>query len=482
MTQTLATPLERAQMQGFLLRGYSKHHHAAYLVLHVKDAAPARRWIGRLLDEKLVPDAEQHEPAVPIHLAFTYAGLQALGMPADALKTFASEFQDGMIGETSHRARVLGDVGDAAPDRWDWGSPQGPPVHVLASIFAKTPAALEGAIARERGLLAASGLGETRLLLATPSRDDRKEHFGFQDGFGQPVIAGTRRAEDEPADNVIAPGEFILGYANEYDRLPDSPLVPAAEDPKGVLDPAPGDAARRDFGRNGSYLVFRQLHQDVARFWDDVAARTRPAPTVIDPPAAIRLASKMVGRWPSGAPLVLHPDHDVGHLDEANAFGYAKEDATGDRCPIGSHVRRSNPRDALVEDDPKTSLDVARKHRILRRGRPYGAPLVDSMDPSQMIAVADDGKDRGMHFICLNASLARQFEFVQHTWINNPKFGGLYNDPDPLVSNHKNDIDFTEQACPVRHEHRNLQRYVLMRGGAYFFMPGMKALRYLASR
>jgi deferrochelatase/peroxidase EfeB len=188
-----------------------------------------------------------------------------------------------------------------------------------------------------------------------------------------------------------------------------------------------------------------------------------------DPDASARLAAKMVGRWPNGAPLTRAPDHPVDDLADANDFGYADDDAAGLGCPVGAHIRRANPRDALdPESGPGRSVRSVNRHRLLRRGRAYG-------DPS-------DPGERGIHFICLNANIARQFEFVQHTWLNNPKFAGLYDDTDPVVATHHGDDGrtFTVQAHPFRQRVTGLPTFVTVRGGAYFFLPGMRALRFLA--
>ena len=194
----------------------------------------------------------------------------------------------------------------------------------------------------------------------------------------------------------------------------------------------------------------------------------------------IALAAKFVGRWPSGAPLTLSPERDDHELGRANEFGYAELDIAGERCPVGAHVRRANPRDAL---DPsagaEASLAIVKRHRILRRGRLYGdvVPLDQLLDQGG----AGDDQERGLHFLCLCANLARQFEFIQHTWVNNSKFGGLYDDVDPIAGT-PTDLGgtFTMPARPVRRRVVGVPRFSTVRGGAYFFLPGMAALRFLA--
>ena len=185
-----------------------------------------------------------------------------------------------------------------------------------------------------------------------------------------------------------------------------------------------------------------------------------------------RLGAKFVGRYKSGAPLVLSPEKDDPGLSSENNFAYFDKDPHGLACPIGSHIRRSNPRDSLGPD-AQTALNSANRHRILRRGRSYGRRLKNPL--------VDDGAERGLHFICLNSDIERQFEFVQQTWINNPVFSGLYDEVDPLVGNlAKGDKLFTVQADPLRRRVQNLSRFVVMKGGSYFFLPSIRALNYLA--
>ena len=188
----------------------------------------------------------------------------------------------------------------------------------------------------------------------------------------------------------------------------------------------------------------------------------------------------MVGRWPGGAPLVLAPDGDDRRLASENDFDYHEPDPFGERCPIGSHIRRANPRDSL-DPDPgsRASVTVGKRHRILRRGRGYGTRI----GVEEALSGDDEsGESRGLHFLCLNANIARQFEFIQHSWINDPKFSGLYDDPDPLVGARAGGACvFTAQGRPVRTRLGGLPEFVSVRGGAYLFLPGIRAVHYLAS-
>jgi Dyp-type peroxidase family len=284
------------------------------------------------------------------------------------------------------------------------------------------------------------------------------EHFGFRDGISQPTLAGFGRT-DTPM-NTIQPGEFVLGYSNEHGQFAQAP----------------------DFGRNGSYLVFRQLQQDVRGFWKFADAATHNPDGSSNESRRTWLAAKLVGRWPSGAPLVKAPDGDDPSLATDNDFAYAADDLYGLNCPIGAHIRRGNPRDSL-DPGPGTqqSINIGKHHRLIRRGREYGRPVDPQTLFSADIAPGDD-VDRGLHFICLCSDIARQFEFVQHTWLMSTKFSGLYDDADPLLGAPRPESGtFTVQARPLRQRYSGLSRFVSVRGGAYFLLPGIRATKYLAT-
>jgi Dyp-type peroxidase family len=404
--------LELGDIQGLVVRGYGGLPHARYVLGAIDDPARARAWLGALADRLDDAADRPHERAV--NVAFTAAGLARLGMPAAELAAFAPEFTGGMTAE--HRRRLLGDVDESAPEHWAWGGPGTDAVDLLLLVYARDEAALDEPL---------DGVRELRRLGTAVL--DPYEHFGFRDGISQPRIADLGEAEYQ---HSIRAGEFILGHPNEYGLVPSAPPL----------------------ATNGSYLVLRQLAQDVEAFHAFCAGDDR-------------LAAKIMGRWPSGAPLALAPDGDRPELADANGFGYHAEDPHGLRCPVGAHVRRANPRDSL-DPDPgsRRSVDVGKRHRLLRRGRKYV-----------------DGDERGLHFICLVASLARQFEFVQHTWLNSPRFAGLYDGPDPLLAPAPpQGRTFTIPAEPVRERYTGLPRFVSVRGGAYFFLPSVAAVRRIA--
>ena len=192
--------------------------------------------------------------------------------------------------------------------------------------------------------------------------------------------------------------------------------------------------------------------------------------------AAEHVAARMIGRWRDGTPLLPHGVSGAAAataVAEANEFGFTA-DPHGFGCPIGSHIRRANPRDSL-QPDSTAALRSANRHRLLRRGRPYGPPLPAA-------ETRNDGRDRGMAFICLNSDIERQFEFVQQNWVNNPSFGGLYAECDPLIGTSPGGSGrLTMQANGVRERMNGIGQFVTVKGGGYFFLPGMSALRYLSS-
>jgi deferrochelatase/peroxidase EfeB len=247
---------------------------------------------------------------------------------------------------------------------------------------------------------------------------------------------------------------------------------------------------KKDLGRNGSYVVIRQLDQDVRKFWQFVYEQSDGRAK-----EAEALAAAFVGRTREGDPLV--PTQGLGQ----NHFTFA-ENQGGTRCPFGAHIHRANPRNADLEGRPTRLkklitmlgfgpngfrddlMSPVRFHRILRRGREYGPELKpeDALSPA-----APDEPKRGLHFICLNANISRQFEFLQNAWMMNTKFSGLTNESDPLLGNRE-----SIPACPITSHFtipqsgglprrvKDLPQFVTVKGGAYFFLPSLRALRYFA--
>lgn len=480
MTWKPSEPLDLPDIQGFLLSGYPHLPYASYLLLSVLDPGKARDWLASL---NVTPAAGKQDGPC-INVAFTYPGLEALGLAPDALAAFPAAFREGMA--SARRSRILGDVDhDTVPARWQWGRPKQEP-HALLMLFASNPAAREAE--RNRRLRGVPGAMEVIWEIRGKSDRSSMEHFGFVDGLSQPAIRGGAAAAKLSRRGArwarVEPGEFILGYRDNLGQRSPAVLV---VDPDGALPPAKGTTGEvHSLSHNGSFLVARQLAQHVDEFNDFLVEATKRRPDdPPDPAAAKALAAKFVGRWQSGVPLV-----EVGPGGDLNDFGFAGDPA-GLACPIGAHIRRANPRDSMgvkwwSPRSKRISLRTANRHRLLRRGRPYGPPIVDNPKDWE-----DQGNknEKGLFFVCLNSDLERQFEFVQQTWINDPSFGGLRNEPDPvvtdpapLVAGSANGAAFTEPREPLRRRMYGLQRFVTVKGGAYFFLPGMGALRYLTSQ
>ncbi|MDQ4132277.1 MAG: peroxidase [Actinomycetota bacterium] len=472
----MAVTLDLDDIQGLVARGYAGLPSACYVLLSISDAARGRAWLGSL--QGAITDSSARPAGRAVQVAFTARGLGRLGLAPEIVQRFSREFTGGMT--TDHRSRLLGDVGDCAPERWRWGGPSTASVDALLLLFAPDQAALGREYAAQARSIAEHGLSEIRRLDTVDL--DGVEPFGFRDSISQPIVEGLSKTGS--ADHTVAAGEFLLGYPNEYGLYTSRPIVAKSDDPESLLPRDPSGSGQPDLGRNGSYLVFRQLAQDTVAFWRfvDAAAAASGAPG--DPDASTRVAAKIVGRWPSGASLVLAPDADDASWATANDFRYVADDPHGYRCPIGAHVRRTHPRDSL---DPRPGSDksvaVGNRHRLLRRGREYGGPVPFTTEAGPVLD--DDAElpdvEVGLHFLCLNANIARQFEFVQHTWIENPHFAGLHDEPDPLMSAQP-DRAFRIPDRPVRRRFTGLPRFVTVRGGAYFFLPGLRALRWLATQ
>jgi Dyp-type peroxidase family len=447
--------LDLPDIQGLVLFAYASLRHARYLHVSFRDPeARPNAWLAELRSEvhgALRPTRHHDER---VHVALTHPGLARLGLAEGELTTFPRELQQGM--SDCLRARVLGDEGASDPSAWEMGGPRTPPLHALLLLFAKTEEGADALRDRLAARVAAHGgevVHEDRAQIHAPMR----EPFGFRDGISQPHVAGSPRSP-RSHESEVAAGEFILGYPNAYGEVP----------------PSPQGLDGFDLGANGSYLVYRKLRQDTAEFWQCMLDRASPRG---EPQAATRLASRIVGRWPSGAPLVRYPERDPGASGTSEDFAFAAEDPLGHACPLGAHIRRANPRD-MLPPAPAESLTAVSRHRLLRRGRPYGPPP----EATPIASANEKAAERGLVFVALNTSLRRQFEFVQQTWLNNPKFASLDDERDPLVGNAPDGQSFTLQGTPARRRVTGLSTFVTVRGGGYFFIPGLRALAWLARR
>lgn len=470
--------LDLEDIQGYIIRGYQRMRFSRNLLLQVTEPSLAKQWLDAVADT--VTLGLHHPTADPeietcLNIAFTSVGLSALGLHPDNLQNFTREFREGMT--TPHRQRLLGDRDGSAPEKWTWGGMNNEPIHILLMLFAADNDKLLAFYNRVSNEYANKGIKEI-IALDGQTLDANREHFGFRDGIGQPVIAGSGRTG--PKDDIIATGEFLMGHKNEYGVFPDTPLIAHDQGDLNLLPSDAGGSGLKDLGRNGSYLVFRQLREDVEGFWNFINNKTKTPAGELDIDASTKLAAKMVGRWPSGAPLVKFPDKDPETLSDDNDFNYASLDPDGTKCPFGSHIRRCNPRDNFEDDGPKESLRLSKRHRILRRSKLYGDPHSGSPMNTKT------NGEVGLLFMCFNADISRQFEFVQYTWANYPKFKQLYNDPDPLIGVreipcHGQEQIFTIQNEPVSQSITGLQRFTHVKGGAYLFFPSVTTIKYLAT-
>ncbi|UUY05927.1 Dyp-type peroxidase [Svornostia abyssi] len=454
-----AVRIDLGDVQGDILRAYGNaYERTTYVFVGIDEPGRGREWLHGLVDRvtTAAPWADAGKPAHAMNVAFTAAGLRALGVPDRVLRTFSDEFLQGM----AERAGLLGDTGDAAPARWERGFGTGE-AHVLVTINALGPTELDAALAELRTEVVRHGL---QIVSEQPAQllPQSREHFGFADGFAQPAVEGV--TDDKAVGGgvplphgtwrALAPGEFILGYPDEDTRV----------DPKRRLPNAPA----APLGKSGTYMVWRKLHQDVALFRRTV----RDAAQRLDRDELL-LRAKIVGRWDDGAPLVTHPDTQPdefdGRAEGANDFLYERADGDGHRCPLGAHIRRSNPRDALGFEGR-----LSFRHRIIRRGMPYGDPLPPD-------ALADDGADRGLVFVCFNASISRQFEGIQVQWLNDGNIFGLGHDRDYLLGGTNGGSMVIQGRPPDPPCYLAPQGpFVTTRAGEYLFVPGITALAAIA--
>lgn len=447
-------PLER--IQGFVMRTYAMPALRVY-VLAVENPRAAGRAVGTLVvGSATVPSITTAatwavKPDVCVNVGFTHAGLATLGLSADALGSFPEEFVQGPV----QRAMRVGDVGDSAPEHWTGGL-AGPRVHAVVFLFAQSEDALESASAGLRQLVADDDAFSVVSEHDARGLPGNVAHFGYRDGFSQPAIQGGLPT---PLPDVLpqAPaGAFLLGYPSQWDSF--TYPVPQPE----VL------------GRNGSFVAFRILAQDCAAFERFLDAASQA--TGLDREL---VAAKLCGRWRNGVPLALSPESADASipLEQYNAFDYVSNaalpdtvpDPRGDRCPIGSHVRRMNPRNSVVAGNGGL------KRRIVRRGLPYGPPY----DP----ASPDDGIERGLLGLFIGVSLKDQFEFLMGDWANKGLFApGLHGSKDPILGdNAEPEATFPLRINGKAVELTGLSRFVTCRGAAYAFLPSIDALEHLAA-
>ncbi len=494
---TKPAPVDFADIQGLVRFGYGALTEASFLLLRIRDASAVQLWLASAPVSNAVVMAQA--PDTALQVAFTCEGLRALGLKEDVLAGFSAEFYAGMSGDES-RSRRLGDVGANSPQYWAWGGQNKNP-HLVVMLYAREQL-LEGWLHAIRGPHWDDAFDVLDCL--PTSNLFGLEHFGFADGISQPTIDWKQQRQVEADElaygNLVALGEFLLGYSNEYGKYTDRPRVPADSDTTSARPSADDKPGFHDLGLNGTYLVFRQLEQDVRGFWQFMDQQASS-----DPDVRRELAEAFVGRRQNGQPLVELSEKPIdGVTNDAtlNQFTF-DSDADGSRCPLGAHIRRANPRTTDLpgaHDNFFSKLqhtlglgentfgeDViasTRFHRLLRRGREYGPPL-GVQDALQQTQSGDVG--RGIHFISLGANISRQFEFVQSAWMMSSKFAGLTGESDPLLGNREpipgcpvtSAFSLTKKNAAKRHI-AALPQFITVRGGAYFFLPGISALRFLA--
>ena len=442
----MAAQLRLGDIQGNITPGFRKDYQA-FVLVRFPDRQAGRRWLSalgphvasaeevasflhlfRLVRRRRPGDETRVAATTWINVAVSWSGLERLGAPG--LDAFPAEFRTGHFRWSGLSSQA--------------GGPAPRAVDALLLLAADLPDQLDAELRDQRGLLERCGVVEVGCFRGgtLPGPQRGQEHFGFRDGISQPAIQG---APDVTAEATIPPGEFILGYPN-LDGM------------TAVNGPA--------WARDGSYLVLWRLRQDVAAFRAALAAQ---APRVGLSPD--QLAAKVVGRWASGA-LPSRPiqARDPGWDAAGPISPHAAElraDPRGERLPLWAHIRKAHPL-----DHPDAS-----RHRLLRRGIPYGDPLPPG--------AADDGQDRGLLFLAYQASIARQFEHVQRQWLDNAQFPVPGTGADALVGQARGGRDISLVTRPAgqqteRRVHLSLPAFVTPTAGGYFFAPSLPALRELA--
>jgi len=416
---------------------------ARYEFLHFRNERGGGAWLAGLIDK--VGTAKKVGSSIVdsrwVTIGLTWNGLKALGVDADSLATFPEEFRQGM----ATRADILGLTGRNHPGQWVGGL-ESANLHAIAILFARDVAERERcAHEHERHVKQCEGveLLSALDLEGIPPFDYAHEHLGYRDRLSQPVIEGSGEVPTPGSGPPLKAGEFFLGYPDE-----DGPAT-AMPEPQ-VLS------------RNGSYVAYLRMEEHVGAFREFLQQNGET------PEQQEWVAAKLMGRWRSGAPLVITPEKDDPILgadySRNNDFNYGTMDPHGYGCPLGSHVRRMNPRD--------TAANMNRR-KMIRRGGTYGPVLPEG--------APDDGVERGIAAFVGCASLVRQFEFAMNVWANDPNFHELGNERDPIVGTQDGSYDLTIPKRPIKKKIRGIPAFTTIRGGAYFFLPGINALRYLVN-
>jgi len=499
------TKLQLGNIQGNSIGGFSKDFQTN-LFLKFTNAANGRAWIQEIsgeiagsssadvldfnrqfaaLTKQGVQRPEELISAVWVNLAFSFRGLAALKLKnRDDLDLFPQTFREGMAKAKSR----IGDVGRSDPSTWIKPFNKSRDLHAVLIIAADHSVQLQEKVAAVTRTAAFKAGVEILLDQVGRTRSDLPghEHFGFKDGVSQPGIRGVDPPDDpianpnqgHPGQDLLWPGEFIVGYATQ---------IPKGKTGVDGPNPDPGPDFKPDPGWtvDGSYLVFRRLKQDVVGFERQVKELAKKLGWSTDLTGA-----KLVGRYKSGTPIEQRrfqptpytppstdpgdPHHGNPALGSNNTLNNNFEfsgDTDGAICPLAAHIRKAYPRDELNTGGNSDGESLTQTHRLLRRGIPYGEPFV-AHDP------ASGRKDRGLLFLCYQNDIASHFEFVQSNWVNNPRFppGPAVPGEDPIITQTtagKMLIDPNEPAIEVSH-------FVTTTGGEYFFAPSISALQGIA--
>jgi Dyp-type peroxidase family len=456
--------LELADIQGFVLRGY-RMRLVRHFVLGIEDVALAKRFVGSLVggDPEREPQVTSarpwsRRPSYCLNAGFTDPGLRRLGVPEGEMALMDPSFVRGAV----QQAPSVGDCGDSAPEFWVDGlrpdaETGAAPADLVVSLYADAPEQLQAWTERLRqawrGALREFSAHDGEVL------PERRVHFGYVDGIAQPEIEGVPWHRPPDAQPRVPAGDFVLGHLSQYDVEFHHP----------------------PFARNGSYACVRFLEQDVAGF-DRFLQRSGKVSGL----GAEAVAAKLCGRWRDGVPLVREPYEAHGPLERQTAddFDYVNSpewptqfynDFEGYRCPHGAHVRRTNPRSSLAD------ANEGHRHRLIRRGVPYGPPF-DPRNP-------DDGLERGLLGLFLCGSIPQQFEFITRSWMGLGGFVGQLatGTKDPIAGDTQNQaVADRHFAIPrPRNEGGDVQltgfpQFTVTRGGAYCFLPSLRAFTWLA--
>jgi deferrochelatase/peroxidase EfeB len=440
---TRASTLDLHEIQATVLRPRPAPYVGTHVLIRVDEPQAGRELLRRLTPH--IDSAAGWWTAANawLSVAISYAGLSALGVPSESLRSFPVAFREGMAA----RAEQLRDGGVNHPTNWEppFGTGQ---VHIGVSAFSDSAEKMRRVLDSARAQYEA--LPGVKVVLIEPfgAQPGDLNPLGYKDGIDQPAIEGSGLEPLPGQGTPIKAGEFVLGYPGEA----------------GVPLPMPQPDI---LGRNGTYVGVRKYQSRVGAFNRFLRANgsTEEERELI--------AAKLVGRWRSGAPLVLAPNVDDPALgadpQRNNDFDYA-HDPRGHQAPFGCHLRRMNPRDTKL-----FRLTDVNQHRLIRRGTTFGAPY----DPNAL-SEEDDRVPRGAFFLFMSAKAMATIEFLQEEWINDGDFIGVGHERDPIIGLQEDGAMFTIPRKPARRRLHGIETFNVLRGGEYMFIPSLSALRWLA--